>query len=59
MDKKKWFRSKRAWGIIIACLGKILPIFVPESQQYVDYLPEIGALVFGIGALDAKKPVGF
>ena len=59
MEKKKWFKSKRFWGIVIGCIGKILPAIIPESQPYMDHLPEIGALVFGIGVLDAKKPVGF
>ena len=59
MEKKKIWKSKRFWGMVIAVLGKVLPTILPEAAPFVQYLPEIGAGIFGVGCMDAKAPLKF
>jgi len=56
--KKVWYKSKRFWGLVIVIIGKALPIIAPSTAPFVPYLPELGGIIFGVGCLDASKPVG-
>ena len=59
MERKKFIKSKRFWGMVIAVAGKVLPTLFPEVAPFVQYLPEIGAGIFGVGCMDAKAPLKF
>ena len=59
MERKKFIKSKRFWGMVIAIVGKVLPLIVPETAAVVGLLPEIGATIFGVGCMDAKAPLKF
>ena len=58
MEKKKWWKSKRVWGILTCLIAKVLPSIVPETAGAAEHIGEVGTLLFGVGCLDAKKPVG-
>ena len=59
MEKKKFWKSKRFWGIVTCAVAKLLPVIAPETQAISGTILNAGELLFGIGCIDAKKPVGF
>lgn len=58
METKKWWKSKRVWGIITYAVAKILPLIVPESAPIADHIETVGTVIFGVGLANAKKPIG-
>ena len=58
MEKKFW-KSKRFYGILIAVVGKILPMVLPGSEPFVTPIVTAGGLLFGYGCMDARGPVMF
>ena len=58
METKKWYLSKRFWGIVVCVVGKVLPMIKPELQPLADQVLTVGGVVFGAGCLLAKSKIG-